>query len=385
MSYPTSPRVAVIGAGVSGLTTGVACASIGCEVTIYSDKFPASDQKDSIPYSSSAFAKGAIIPKNIYQAEALMRFSESVAVYRKLHSMGWPIQHQQHVEIREQPHTLPDYLKVMDHLELPKTIPSDWLLKSENSTPGGWSYAYYLIDPPEYLSLMQNKFTELGGNLERRYIEQHELIDLDHDFIINCAGLNGFELEQQHNHPQIVGEYQIEVFTGDREALPYSCSYYLQHCKKSETGIEEIFAFPQPGRLFLGGGYTKFNNSKYPAPNNENKTEAGVQINGTCIPGHLFSGITNIVKQGWGIDPTNYPLNARVGYYSTSAKITDVHWDNNHTNLLHNYALGDMGFGLSWGNAMQSVRMIQNKTSLFNPSFITSERILNNLTKVNVA
>ncbi len=381
MSYPSSPRVAIIGAGVSGLTTGVACASMGCEVNIYSDKFPASDQKNSLPNSSSTFSKGAVIPKNIHQAEALMRFSESVAIYRKLHSMDWPIQHQQHVEIRKQSRALPEYLKVMDHLEIPKTIPSDWLLKSENGTPGGWSYSYYLIDPPEYLSLMQTKFTELGGNLERKYVDLHELNDLDYDFIINCAGHNGFKLEQDLNPPQMVGEYQIEVFTGNKEALPYSCSYYLQH---SDINIEEIFAFPQPGRLLIGGGYTKLNNSKFPVPDHESKSDAGVQINGTHLPEYLFSEITKMVKQGWGIDLTNYPLDARIGYYSTSVNITEVHWDNNHTSLLHNYAMGDMGFGLSWGNAMQCVRMIQNRSSLCNPEKITSEQILNTLTRVSV-
>lgn len=87
----------------------------------------------------------------------------------------------------------------------------------------------------------------------------------------------------------------------------------------------------------------------------------------------------------WGYDFSDTPKKAHIGYFSSGTEQQKLHWDHNHTNILHNYGLGDMGFSLSWGSAMECLRMIHEKNSIYPSQFSPMEHILNNLSQANVA
>ncbi len=209
----TPLRVAIIGAGVTGITTGIVLTSVGAQVTIYADRFPAEDEKEATHSSLSNYAKGALIPKNISRADSLMRFSESISFFRKLYKAGWPIKHKQHLELVQKQACYPEFLSLMDYLEKPANAPEVVPFYSNSDEFNSWPYSYYLINPPEYLRFLQNQFYSLGGFIDHAYIERDQLHQLDADFVINCGGINGYKLDHNPALPRLISEYQIEIHT----------------------------------------------------------------------------------------------------------------------------------------------------------------------------
>ena len=74
-------RVAVIGAGVSGLTTAVLLQQNGFQVSIYTNKHPLKEIKN--PYFGSLFPSASVIPHSVFHPEINEIFKMSQLFFSK--------------------------------------------------------------------------------------------------------------------------------------------------------------------------------------------------------------------------------------------------------------------------------------------------------------
>lgn len=384
MSVIKSPRIAIIGAGVSGLTTGIVFASVGADVIIYADRFPAQEEKKNVYSSLSNYAKGAIIPRNISQADSLMRFFESVSFFRKLSLLDWPIRQKRHLEMFDKNYAPPEYLQLMDYLKEPENLPvnENSILKHEDLN--SWIYSYYLVNPPVYLSHLEKQFKSLGGTKKEANLNRNDLEHLDADYVINCSGIHGYRFEHNAKMPGLLGEFHIEILTDQTEHLPYSFTYRKAN-KLPDKHYREIFAFPQPGKIITGTYHSDVTISTLSENSLPEVNDNSVLINNFDIPEEFIKEILESIKTGWGVDFSNAPQNVHIGYFTSHSEKQKLYWDSYKPRILHNYGQGDMGFALSWGNAMDCLRMINQQKPLYPDRFSPMEQILSELSQLSVS
>tara|TARA_B100000945_G_scaffold306733_1_gene294479 strand:- start:2557 stop:3489 length:933 start_codon:yes stop_codon:yes gene_type:complete len=174
-------RCTVVGAGVSGLTSGIRLLESGHEVEIVSDKFS--------PETVSDVAAAIWYPFLVKPADRADTWG--IVTYEVLESLS--------TEAPEAGVTMRDgreYLR--DVVELPpwKDGIAAFRLLEEGEIPEGyvfgWEFRAPVIEMPLYMPWLKSRFEEAGGKFRQRFIE--DLSDLNGEVVVNCVGLGAREL-----------------------------------------------------------------------------------------------------------------------------------------------------------------------------------------------
>jgi D-amino-acid oxidase len=176
-------RVAILGAGISGLTTAISLLDAGCRVRVVA--------ADSTEATTSYLAAAVWFPTHagppdrvaawgrttydVLAAQAARRvpgvyMRESLALYR-------------------QPPGTPDWATAVGTLReaTAAELPSGY--------SHGLRYVVPLVEMPRYLPWLIEQFTSRGGHLERRRVGAlAELADASTAVVVNCSGLASREL-----------------------------------------------------------------------------------------------------------------------------------------------------------------------------------------------
>jgi D-amino-acid oxidase len=316
----SSGDIAVIGAGVTGLTTAVQLAEAGWAVTVLTKDPPAETTSAA---AGAMWGPYLVEPRDRVQiwASHTLRILTSLA-----RTPGTGVRLTPGIEASRTITQPPEFLEMLDNVHTcqPGELPPGFVT--------GWRYTVPLIDMDLYLPYLQDRLTAAGGT-----IRQHTVTDLAETarhapVVVNAAGLGARDLAGDASLVPIRGQLVVmdnpgitEFFTEDTGWSP-----------------DLLHLYPHGDRLILGGVAQEGNWDLQPS---RETAEAIIRrcasidprIAGLPIRGHRV-----------GLRPTRPAIRCEV-----DSAVSDYH-------LLHNYGHGGAGVSLSWGCAAEIAELVRS-------------------------
>ena len=263
----------VIGAGVSGLSSGIRLLENGWKVTIWSAEFSPNTTSDVAAALWYPFLSAPVERTDAWGSSTYKVFKE----LSKLDDTGI-VMTQTYEYFREfQPD--PVWKDSVEGFErLTANLPSDYV--------ECFSFITSIIEMPIYLNWLMDRYKLLGGKLERRTIDDFSKLPAEFLIIVNCTGLSSGELcndpkvypvrgqivrikpllSQMHLDQQVPtlayivprsndmilggvaqeGKWDLEPTEEDRNFIIDKCSKIIPDLKNAEI-IEDIVGL-RPGR-----------------------------------------------------------------------------------------------------------------------------------------
>jgi D-amino-acid oxidase len=320
-------NVAIVGAGVSGLTCGVMLAERGCRTTIFA--------KESGQQTTSGAAAALWFPYDAEPAEKVIPWAlQTFDVFVDLARI--PRSGVSMIELRQFSRAgriqIPDWAIPLGAQAVIPSFPSVMSSEVETSLAGsssffksGFALTVPLMDTTIYLDYVANRFVAAGGSIAAdTHFERLEGVDRKFDLVINCAGIGARDLMQDR---------ELEPHRGQVAVVPrierLSCAVV---CDDAPL----MYAIPRTNDCVFGG-------------TNDLSSELAVDpATTTRIVGEC-SHVLQIEKPS--------VLAARVGlrpFRKSGVRLERDRLRDGRT-VIHNYGHGGSGFTLSWGCAREVV------------------------------
>jgi D-amino-acid oxidase len=325
---PMKHRVAIVGAGVSGLTCGIVFAERGRRTTIFA--------KETGQQTTSAVAGALWFPYDVEPADkaipwALETYQTLIDLARNAESGVSMIELRQLSRIGEI--QIPDWAVPLGARVIPSEVengaagePATWTgsegIKSREFT-SGFAITVPLMDTTIYLDHLANRFLKADGQItENVRLEKLEDVDPKFDLVINCSGIGARELVHDADLEPHRGQVAIVPRIKD---LPYAVV-----CDDAPL----MYAIPRLNDCVFGG-------------TNELSDDLAPDSATTARIVAECSGVLNIEKPNI--------LAERVGlrpFRKSGVRVEPNHLRDGRT-VVHNYGHGGSGFTLSWGCAKE--------------------------------
>jgi D-amino-acid oxidase len=311
-------RVAIVGAGVSGLACGVLFAERGCRTAIFAE--------ETAQGTTSAAAAAVWFPYDAEPADAVIAWA--LETYRLLVNLarergtGVSI-----IELRQFSRT--DEIQKIPQWAIPfgaRQINRDEVLPAFTS---GFTLNVPLMDTTIYLDYLAKRFLAAGGEINGNVrFEKLEDVSPAFDLVINCAGIGARELVQ---------DIDLEPHRGQVAIVPkidnISCAIV---CDDPPL----MYAIPRTNDCVFGG-------TNEISDNLDADPTATVRILDEC---------SRVLKVD---NPT--VLAERVGlrpFRKSGVRLERDRLRDGRT-VIHNYGHGGSGFTLSWGCVEEVFRLIE--------------------------
>ncbi|HME88709.1 MAG TPA: FAD-dependent oxidoreductase [Chthoniobacterales bacterium] len=316
-------KVAIIGAGVSGLTCGVVLAEHGYRTAIFA--------KNIGQQTTSSVAAAVWFPYHVKPADrviplALETYQVLVDLTRVRGSGVSMIESRQFLRTGEI--EIPDWAIPLGAKRLSSVATGQWPDRNRAQRGGysfksGFSLPVPLMDTTIYLEYLATRFRRASGEIHTNvHFEKLEEVDTRFDLVINCAGIGARELLQ---------DLDLEPHRGQIAIVPkidaLSCAIV---CDDEPL----MYAIPRSNDCVFGGT----NELSHVLAANPATTS---RIVAEC------SRVLDIDK------PTI--LAERVGlrpFRKSGVRLERDHLRDGRT-VIHNYGHGGAGFTLSWGCASE--------------------------------
>jgi D-amino-acid oxidase len=304
-------NVAIIGAGVSGLTCGVVFAEYGYRTAIFA--------KEIGQQTTSSVAAAVWFPYHVEPAERVVPLA--LETYQVLLELArFPESGVSIIETRQFLRTgeieIPDWAIPLGASVIPSEVEG-----SLESFKSGFSLRVPLMDTTIYLDYLAARFRKGGGEMYSNVrFEKLEDVDRTFDLVINCAGIGAREL---------VRDADLEPHRGQVAIVPKIESL---SCAVVCDDAPLMYAIPRANDCVFGGTNDLSNNS---APD----TATTQRIVAEC------SRVLNIDKPRVLAERVGLRPFRRSGVRLESDRLPDGR------TVIHNYGHGGAGFTLSWGCA----------------------------------
>jgi D-amino-acid oxidase len=316
-------NVAIIGAGVSGLTCGVVLAEHGYRTAIFA--------RDIGQQTTSSVAAAVWFPYHVEPAERVIPFA--LETYQVLLDLArFPESGVSIIESRQFLRTgeieIPDWAIPLGAQSLSSVATGLWPVRDRAQRGGysfksGFSLRVPLMDTTIYLDYLAARFLKAGGEINANvHFKNLEDVDSKSDLVINCAGIGARELVQ---------DLDLEPHRGQVAIVPkiegLSCAIV---CDDAPL----MYAIPRTNDCVFGGTNDVSDNLAADWATRE-------RIVAEC------SRVLNIDKP-----PV---LAERVGLrpFRTSGVRLERDRLRDGRTVIHNYGHGGAGFTLSWGCARE--------------------------------
>ena len=306
-------NVAIIGAGVSGLTCGVVFAEHGYRTAIFA--------KNIGQQTTSSVAAAVWFPYHVEPPErviplALETYQVLLDLARFTESGVSIIETRQFLRTGEI--EIPDWAIPLGASVIPSEVEGS--LESFNS---GFSMRVPLMDTTIYLDYLAARFHKAGGEVHANVrFEKLDDVDRRFDFVINCAGIGAREL---------VHDADLEPHRGQVAIVPK-----IESLSAAIVCDDEplMYAIPRANDCVFGG--TNDLSDKLAADPATTK-----RIVGEC------SRVLNIDKPPVVAERVGLRPFRRSGVRLEGCRLRDGR------TVIHNYGHGGAGFTLSWGCARE--------------------------------
>ena len=308
-------RVAVVGAGVSGLTCAIVFAESGYRVTISADQIGTE--------TTSAAAAALWYPYDAGRSDRTIVWA--LETYRALLDLaGHP---QSGVSILE----LRTFARNAE-IEIPAWAFSLGARRLDSEIPAAFTSGFVLdvplMDTTIYLDYLARRFREAGGAIHRnRRLAKLEEIDPAFDLVVNCTGIGARELVQDPD---------LEPHRGQVAIVPTTKLPYAVVCDDSQL----TYAIPRANDCVLGG-------------TNELSDDCSIDPAATA---RIIAECSRVLD----LNPPRV-LGERVGlrpFRSTGIRLERAHLLDGRP-LIHNYGHGGAGFTVSWGCARTALELVK--------------------------
>jgi D-amino-acid oxidase len=336
-------QVAIVGAGVSGLTCGVIFAERGYRTAIFA--------KEIGQQTTSGAAAALWFPYDAEPADKVIRWA--LGTYRTLIDLARnPDSGVSMIELRQFSRTekihIPDWAMPLGARAIVPSLPPVMSSEVENGAAGeaatwtgrpeaeqtgseritslkifksGFSLRVPLMDTTIYLDYLANRFVAAGGSIAlNTHFAQLEDIDPKFDVVINCAGIGAREL---------VRDADLEPHRGQVAIVPRIKDLsYAVVCDDAPL----MYAIPRRNDYVLGGTNELSNDLAA-----DSATTARIVAECACA---LKIEKPNVLAERVGLRPFR-----KSGVRVERDQLRDG------CTVIHNYGHGGSGFTLSWGCA----------------------------------
>ncbi len=325
-------RVAIVGAGVSGLTCGVVFAERDFRTAIFAEE---------TGRSTTSAAAGAIwFPYDAEPADKVIPWG--LETYQVL------------LDLSHDPNSRVSMIELRQFSRTGKIQIPDWaiplgahalVLSSEYASPArtesslticpsvfksGFTLNVPLMDTTIYLDYLANRFQKAGGTINGNVrFKKLEDVDREFDLVINCSGIGAKTL---------VADVDLEPHRGQVAIVPkidnLSCAIV---CDDAPL----MYAIPRTNDCVFGG-------------TNEVSGNCAVDPTSTSRMVAECSRVLNIDKPRVLDEPVGLRPFRKSGVRLDRGRLRDGR------TVLHNYGHGGSGFTLSWGCANKVFQLAQN-------------------------
>jgi len=314
--------VAIIGAGVSGLTCGVVFAERGYRTAILA--------KETGQQTTSGAAAALWFPYDAEPAErvipwALETYKALVDLSREARAGVSMIELRQFSRAGEI--EIPDWaipLGAQAVIPSPSTSPrAGSAQRSLESFKSGFSLRVPLMDTTIYLDYLANRFVAAGGSIAANVqFKQLEGVDRKFDLVINCTGIGARELVQDRDLEPHRGQVAVVPSIED-----FSCAIVCDD-------VPLMYAIPRTNDCVFGG---------------TNDISSNLAVD-PATTDRIVAECSRVLK----IEKPNV-LTERVGlrpFRKSGVRLERDQLVDSRT-VIHNYGHGGSGFTLSWGCARE--------------------------------
>ena len=325
---PMKHRIAIVGAGVSGLTCGIAFAERGYRTAIFA--------KETGQQTTSAAAAALWFPYDVEPANKVIPWA--LETFRRLVDLARNSDNGvSMIELRQFSRTeeirIPDWAIPLGALRLSavaaalcrraggsraKRLDTARRLQDFQS---GFAITVPLMDTTIYLDYLANRFLKADGQItENVCFEKLEDVDSKYDLVINCAGIGSREL---------VPDAELEPHRGQVAIVPRMKDLaYAVVCDDAPL----MYAIPRTNDCVFGG--------------------TNVLSDELAVDSATTARIVAECSRALKIEKPNV-LAERVGlrpFRKSGVRVERDHLGDGRA-VIHNYGHGGAGFTLSWGCA----------------------------------
>ncbi|XP_038655097.1 D-aspartate oxidase isoform X2 [Scyliorhinus canicula] len=322
-------RVAVIGAGVVGLSTAVCVAESipDCSVTVIAEKFS--------PQTTSDVAAGVLSPH--FSPETPIHrqkrwFEDTFAhVYSLVQTAEAPnigVQILSGWEIFKEPPV--EHIPFWSDSVLAFRVMNDAELMRFPEAIFGWMYTTLLCDCTHYLPWLEKRLKNAGGRLWSVKIRDFWELDGTFDIIVNCSGIGARAL---------TGDMKLYPVRGQIQKVH---APWLKHFVRINGGTTYIY--PGITSVTLGGTRQK-DDWRMSADPNDSKA-----IFEDCCLYEPSLKLSRKLFEGVGLRPTRAVLRLEK---------EKLKRDGRQMRLVHNYGHGGAGVSFHWGTAKEAAQLVQ--------------------------
>lgn len=306
----------IVGAGVSGLSSGIRLLEDGWDVTLWSSDFSPNTTSDIAaalwyPFLSAPVERTDVWGSNTYNVLKQLARKKDTGV-----SMT------QTYEYFRSSQPDPSWKDVVDNFERSnENLPTEYV--------ESFSFISPIIEMPIYLDWLMRKYEASGGKLEKKTISSFDVIKSPFDIIINCTGLNSGELLEDEEVYPVRGQII-------RVKAPLTEMYLDQQ-------IETLaYIVPRSEDVVLGGVAQQGSWSL------EQNTKDHDFILNKCASIIPELKDAEIIEDLVGLRPGR-----------TEVRLEKEERDG--ADLIHNYGHGGSGVTLSWGCADEVVELANDR------------------------
>lgn len=311
--------IAILGAGVSGLTCGVLFAENGYRAVVFAKEVgqqTTSGAAAAMWFPYDARPREKVIP---WALETYKMLLELVHDSRSGVSMIELRQFSRSTELQ-----IPDWAVPLGATRLSPLANGLWPGHGGAYTfAGGFSLKVPLMDTTIYLEYLANRFAAAGGSIaSKSQLEKLEDVDQQFNLVINCAGIGARDLV----HDMDLEPHRGQVAIVPRiEALP---------CAIVCDDAPLMYAIPRTNDCLFGGTNT-VSHDLVPDPATTGQIVAECsRVLGVAEPAVLADRV--------GLRP----------FRKSGVRLERDHLHDGRT-VIHNYGHGGSGFTLSWGCARE--------------------------------
>lgn len=320
-------RIAIVGAGVSGLTCGVIFAERGYGTAIFA--------KEIGQQTTSSVAAAVWFPYHVEPAERVIPLA--LATYQVLLDLArYPQSGVSIIEsrqfLRHGEIEISDWAIPLGAQRLSSVATGLWPVQ-DYAQPGGYSFKsgfslrVPLMDTTIYLDYLAARFRKAGGEINANVrFEKLKDVDRKFDLVINCAGIGARELVQ---------DADLEPHRGQVAIVPriesLSCAIV---CDDEPL----MYAIPRTNDCVFGGTNDVSDNlAADPATTSQIVAESSRVLN---------IERPRVLAERVGLRP----------FRRSGVRLERDRLDDGRT-VIHNYGHGGAGFTLSWGCAREVLDM----------------------------
>lgn len=362
-----STPIAIIGGGVSGITTALTLQLLGFDTTCYARHFVTSETPHDLRFSS-LYPAASIIPHSVYSSKTESLFKHSMSVFSLLASSNIKsVVWHRHYELFEFPVQSPTYARmVKNYVEITpeKTHHAHLPHRPQANRLFGWHFNCPVAEWPYYISFLKQWYQQAGGKCVTHHLTPKNIVDLPQKILINCTGIWSPELFKDPEPPRVEKGHLLYIadappITDENGSTP---SYNYTAGAKIYADLEgnacDVYFYPRSNGWILGGSRIKgIAGTMYPGQNGNTTIEAQ--------PEQIYKLNKEIIAHTYGINLDRFSsVKPKAGYrFVRKFEGEGLRLDQSQEYgklIFHNYGHGGAGVTLSWGCAVEIAEQLFN-------------------------